>query len=116
MKLQIARLLTSLKIPDPRAFVQPDDFIPERWTTRPELVLRKDAFVAFGYGNFSCAGRSLAMMQMRMVLAMIVRRFEISVPPGQEADFERFIVDQADCFSLHLQPLPLIFKDRVQIQ
>lgn len=101
---------------DPRAFVHPEDFIPERWTTRPELVLRKDAFVPFGYGNFGCAGRSLAMLQMRMVLAMIIKRFEISIPPGQEADFEHFIEDQADCFSLHLTPLPLIFKNRTQIQ
>jgi cytochrome P450 len=108
-------VLMDLTIADPRAFVQPDEFIPERWSTRPELILRKDAFVAFGYGNFSCAGRSLAMLQMRMVLAMIIRRFEISTSPGQEAEFERFIEDQADCFSLHLTPLPLMFKERAQI-
>ena len=81
-QVKVSTMYLSLTSADPRAFVQPKDFIPERWTTRPELVLRKDAFVPFGYGTYGCAGRALAMLQMRMVLAMIIKRFEISIPPG----------------------------------
>lgn len=36
---------------DPRAFVQPNDFIPERWTTRPELILDKSVFIPFNTGK-----------------------------------------------------------------
>ncbi|KAF2033945.1 cytochrome P450 [Setomelanomma holmii] len=97
---------------DQRTFIQPHDFIPERWFTQPELILRKDAFVAFGYGAYNCAGKSLAMLQLRMVLAMIVRNFKIFVPTGRENEFQHFIDDQSDCFGIHLQPLPLLLKVR----
>jgi tryprostatin B 6-hydroxylase len=56
---------------DKRAFVKPDEFIPERWSSQPELILRKDAFVPFSYGTYNCTGRPLAMMQLRMVTVMV---------------------------------------------
>jgi hypothetical protein len=36
----------------PEAFVQPNDFIPERWTTKPELCLDARAYAPFGVGMF----------------------------------------------------------------
>jgi cytochrome P450 len=101
---------------DPRAFIQPNKFIPERWTSQPELVLRKDAFVPFGYGAYNCAGRPLAMLQLRMVIAMVFRRFEVLFAPGKEAACQHFINQQADCFTLHLEPLPLLLKEREAIR
>ncbi|CAO2652429.1 Nn.00g007120.m01.CDS01 [Neocucurbitaria sp. VM-36] len=97
---------------DLRAFVDPDSFIPERWFSRPELILRKEAFVPFGYGTYNCAGKPLALMQLRMVIAMVIKHFEISFPPDKEAECIHFIEDQADCFTVHLEPLPLVLKDR----
>ena len=52
------------------------------------------------------------MMQLRMVIAMIIRKFELAFAPGKEVECERFIRDQADCFTLHLHPLPLVLKAR----
>jgi cytochrome P450 family 628 len=101
-----------LSFVDPRAFSMPDEFIPERWTSKPELILRKDAFVAFGYGQYNCAGKPLAMMQIRMVLAMIIKRYDISFPPDRMDECRRFIEDQADCFTIHLNPLPLMLGRR----
>jgi cytochrome P450 len=37
---------------DARNFVKPDDFIPERWTSQPELVLNKEAFLPFSVGSY----------------------------------------------------------------
>ena len=34
-------------------FPQPNEFIPERWTTRPDLLLNKDAFAPFSLGKTS---------------------------------------------------------------
>jgi cytochrome P450 len=34
-------------------FVRPDEFIPERWTTRPELVIDKRAYIPFNAGMSS---------------------------------------------------------------
>lgn len=36
---------------DTRCFVQPNEFIPERWTTRPELIRNKSVFIPFGGGE-----------------------------------------------------------------
>lgn len=38
---------------DERAFAQPNEFIPERWTTRPELIRDKSAYIPFGGGEWS---------------------------------------------------------------
>lgn len=35
--------------------MKPNEFIPERWTTRPELVLNRSAFVPFGTGKLPAA-------------------------------------------------------------
>ena len=75
-------------------------------------MLRKDAFVPFSYGAYNCAGKPLAMMQLRMVIAMIFKKFELAFAPGKKVECERFIQDQADCFTLHLHPLPLVLKAR----
>lgn len=37
---------------DERNFASPNDFIPERWTTNPELVKNSAAFVPFSVGMF----------------------------------------------------------------
>lgn len=101
---------------DERAFVKPDDFIPERWFSQPELILRKDAFFPFSYGAYSCAGKPMAMMELRMVVAMVIKRFSISFALGREAECHRFHEDQADCFIMHLHPLPLLLKDRSTVR
>ncbi|KAF1996372.1 benzoate 4-monooxygenase [Amniculicola lignicola CBS 123094] len=97
---------------DVRAFPQPDDFIPERWYSRPELILRKDAFFPFSYGHYNCAGKPLAMMELRMVIGMAVRKFKISFPLGKKRECRRYVEEQADCFVMHTQPLSLMFEDR----
>lgn len=65
---------------DPRNFVQPDEFIPERWTTRPELMLNKNVFNPFSMGPYNCVGRPLAYMELRSVIARVVNEFDVRVP------------------------------------
>ncbi|KAF2798038.1 cytochrome P450 [Melanomma pulvis-pyrius CBS 109.77] len=71
---------------DPRNFEQPDFFIPERWTTRPELVANKSAFLPFSTGPYNCAGKGLAMMEMRSVISRVVNEFDILLPEGFDQD------------------------------
>jgi cytochrome P450 len=67
---------------DPRNFVRPDEFLPERWLDQPELVLRKDAFFPFLVGPYSCAGKALAMMELRSVISRVISEFDVKVPEG----------------------------------
>lgn len=65
---------------DPRNFAYPEDFIPERWTTKPELVLNKDAFIPFSTGPYDCVGKRLAYMEMRSVVARVIAEFDVRLP------------------------------------
>ncbi|TGO19003.1 hypothetical protein BTUL_0006g00360 [Botrytis tulipae] len=63
---------------DERYFPQGKSFIPERWTRgRPELVRDRRAYIPFGYGVHSCVGKTLALHELRLVIARIVRTFDI---------------------------------------
>lgn len=42
--------LTRIAI-DERSFAQPNDFIPERWTTKPELTKDASVFTPFSMGK-----------------------------------------------------------------
>jgi cytochrome P450 family 628 len=44
---------------DERAFESPNEFIPERWTSRPELVRDKSVYIPFNTGQSSHAGTGL---------------------------------------------------------
>ncbi|PYH92712.1 benzoate 4-monooxygenase [Aspergillus ellipticus CBS 707.79] len=56
---------------DPRNFQDPDEFIPERWSSQPGMVIQKEALNPFSTGTYTCAGKSFAMMEMRLFIATI---------------------------------------------
>jgi len=55
---------------DPRNFHSPEVFLPERWfgTGAPAGEHNTAAFFPFSYGPTNCAGKNLALMEMRMLL------------------------------------------------
>lgn len=60
-----------------------DQFRPERWLEvdeRGDGAHNTTAFMPFGAGPRFCPGRKLAMLQIKMVTAMLCRDFEISRP------------------------------------
>ncbi|KAL5042261.1 hypothetical protein BDW71DRAFT_200739 [Aspergillus fruticulosus] len=92
------------------AFKDPNSFIPERWTTRPELVRDRSAFAPFGSGSHSCLGRALAMSDMMLVTAHIVRRYRLSFPPGESGDC--VFAEWTDRFTSRLGRLRVVFERR----
>lgn len=74
---------------DERYFPRPEEFLPERWTDDGrELVKERRAFIPFGYGVHSCVGKQLALNEMRLVIARVVKEFGIE--KGESWDEERF--------------------------
>ncbi|MFC3684920.1 cytochrome P450 [Hydrogenophaga luteola] len=61
---------------DPSRFPEPLRYRPERWATG-EVDGR--AYQPFGAGARVCPGRSLATAEMRLVLAMLLRRFRVEL-------------------------------------
>ncbi|KAK4135118.1 putative cytochrome P450 oxidoreductase [Trichocladium antarcticum] len=95
---------------DARAFARPDEFIPERWTTRPELARDKSVFIPFNAGPYACVGKRLAMMEIRRVVAEILWRYDVAMAPGQT--LEQFLDGKQETLTTVSAPLPLIFTKR----
>ncbi|RKP26214.1 cytochrome P450, partial [Syncephalis pseudoplumigaleata] len=58
---------------------KPYDFLPERWLVSPEQVNRlKQNFMPFSLGVRACLGRSLAWVEFRVALAVLLRRFNFT--------------------------------------
>lgn len=71
---------------DPARFAEPQHYRPERWAAGAaagEVDAR--AYLPFGAGARVCPGRALATAEMRLVLAMLLKRFriELACDPGQ---------------------------------
>ncbi|KAI0298930.1 high nitrogen upregulated cytochrome P450 monooxygenase 2 [Russula brevipes] len=87
---------------DARYFHTPEAFIPERWFSKgaPAGEHNTAAFIPFSYGPTICAGKNLALVEMRMVLCWVLRRFRFSKAPGfayeewEDGIRDWFVVDQ----------------------
>jgi cytochrome P450 len=98
---------------DPRYFSpQPESFRPERWIyPEKEKAFDKNAFIPFGYGPTGCVGKSLAWMEMRLMLATILRRFELSFAP--DFDYRSYPDCIKDAFTMaRTESLPMVLKKR----
>ena len=66
---------------------RPLEFIPERWTRDFERNLPKGAYTPFAAGPRVCLGKHFALMEMRTILATLLRRVEPNLAEGFEPDF-----------------------------
>ncbi|KAJ9475797.1 putative Cytochrome P450-DIT2 (putative) [Pseudozyma hubeiensis] len=83
---------------DPRNFSpEPLRFRPGRWL-EPEKEERfnKAAFTPFSFGKTSCVGKVLAYMEVRLVIANLVRRFDFE--PADHYDAKQFQDGLVDAF------------------
>jgi cytochrome P450 family 628 len=92
------------------AFDQPEDFIPERWTTRPELIRNKKAFAPFLIGPQSCIGRQLAYNEMRTVVCKLVLKFTVRLADGETG--KKLLEESEDVFTVTIKPLKVVFAPR----
>jgi cytochrome P450 len=73
---------------DERRFPDAHTFDPARWLTGAAANSPKRVSMPFGAGPRLCPGRYLALLEMKMVTAMLLSGFEIesvATPDGKEA-------------------------------
>lgn len=64
-------------------FSEPDKFMPERWLReRPGFVHNPEAFIPFSSGIGVCLGKPVALYNMKMLAASIIRTFDIDFAEG----------------------------------
>ena len=56
--------------------------LPVLHTDRDPIVKGRAAWLAFGHGPRACLGRVFSLMEQRVTLAMLLRRFTIHLPAG----------------------------------
>jgi cytochrome P450 len=89
-----------------------EEFWPERWLIKDDsaIVLDLEAFIPFSFGPANCAGKPLAMQELRYITAVLVRQFDITPEPGFE--LEGWEEDLKDRFVLAKGPLPVVISPR----
>ena len=75
----------------PDIWVQPDDFIPERWAEDSISEIPKYAYIPFGGGPRICIGNSFAMMEASLLLATIAQRYQLRLIEGVDIVPQPFI-------------------------
>lgn len=62
---------------DPVCWPEAEKFDPDRFASPPEVVRPRYAYHPFGGGQRICLGRHLAMLEMTIILASVLRRYDI---------------------------------------
>ncbi|KAJ9609570.1 hypothetical protein H2200_005897 [Cladophialophora chaetospira] len=66
---------------DPKVFRNPDVFDPSRWF-EPQSDLMKELFMPFSKGTRACLGKSLALMELKLITATLLKDFTVSLAPS----------------------------------
>jgi cytochrome P450 len=65
-------------------YAQPDQFLPERW---PSINPSPYEFIPFSSGSRMCLGSTFAMTEMKIVLPLILARYQLVPPPDAKVDY-----------------------------
>ena len=75
---------------DPDHFVEPQAFRPRRWLGEHAGAHDVSAHIPFGSGPRICPGRGLALLEMKLLLSMLYRNFNVERVGGAEGVRENF--------------------------
>ena len=77
----------------PALFHNPEVFDPDRFAPPREEDKRDFAFIPFGGGRHKCMGNAFALLQIKAILAILLRRYEFELVEGNVvSDFHGLVV------------------------
>ena len=68
---------------DHRIYEEALKFCPDRWTPSFEESLPRFAYFPFGGGARGCIGRGISLIELKVILALVIRKFRIELPVGE---------------------------------
>lgn len=86
---------------DRAVFEHPAEYIPERWLTKDteKKQLMTKTHLPFSTGPRACIGRNIAYFEQTLVIATLVRFFDLEIPPGFQLETqERFNSNPGDLY------------------
>ena len=110
---------------DPRYFSPATEtFWPDRWLTSSSrdysliglekgsspVITNTSAFIPFSMGHAICAGKNLALAEMRLVIALLMQKFDLNFAKGY--DPRRWEAEMVDLFVMKPSELPVALKLR----
>lgn len=102
---------------DPDLFPRPHEFLPERWITKdPDLLPRESAsaFFPFSLGKDACVGKPLAVMELRMAVALVLRRFDVRA--AERGQVDGYPASLQEAIILFPGVLDLVFTEREGVE
>jgi cytochrome P450 len=67
---------------DPRHYLEPGRFEPDRWTPEFRAALPRSAYFPFGGGPRQCIGESFAWMELVLLVATLAQQWRFELVPG----------------------------------
>ncbi|KXJ25206.1 cytochrome P450 3A24 [Exaiptasia diaphana] len=66
---------------DPKIYPEPETFDPERFSAEGKLSRDPYSYLPFGHGPRNCIGMRFSRMEMKMMLARLLKRISLSMTP-----------------------------------
>lgn len=79
----------------PEVFPDPEKFDPDRYTPERNEDETPFSWIAFGGGRHKCTGNAFAMLQLKAIFCILLRRYEFELVDSPESyvdDFEQMVV------------------------
>ncbi|KAJ5348692.1 uncharacterized protein N7506_001945 [Penicillium brevicompactum] len=95
---------------DERYYTNAKEFVPERWSEKRDMFVEGAPFFPFVLGPYSCPGKNLAMMSLRISLSTLLQSFNIQFAPGESG--ENFEKKTLDTFTTTLPSFKVQFQLR----
>ncbi|KAF8998289.1 cytochrome P450 [Cyathus striatus] len=95
---------------DPRYFSpDPESFIPDRWLSN-EYKTNQSVYIPFSIGPMNCVGKLLGQLELRLVLATLVQKFDFEFRKGW--DVGEWDAHLDDYFLFEKGVLPVVVHGR----
>ena len=101
----------------PEVFPDPEKFDPDRYTPERKEDAIPFSWVAFGGGKHKCTGNAFAMLQLKAIFSILLRRFEFELiddPDSYADDFTKMVIQPGEpCKVRYRKREVTVAKDRV---